>query len=203
MKNRKWTILGLFVLFVILTLLVKTNSLAFFDNFCYNIITFKTSNIIIKFYKMITFLGSINFIIFICIIFLVLSSFFKKGKYGIIISFSVIISTIVDNLIKVLIIRQRPNVLSFVTENSYSYPSGHTMASASLCGILIYIVCKSNLNKKIKLVSCAILGIIPILVAISRVYLGAHYISDIIGAFLVSAILLLIETYYIDKNDWI
>ena len=49
----------------------------------------------------------------------------------------------------------------------------------------------------------SILGIIPVLVALSRVYLGAHYITDIMGAFLVSIILLLIEIYIIDKKKWL
>ena len=43
------------------------------------------------------------------------------------------------------------------------------------------------------------LGIIPLLVGISRIYLGAHFATDIIGGYLLASILLIIETYYIDK----
>lgn len=202
MKNR-YVIIIFSVLFIILSVLVGTNIISSFDNFIYDLVVFNMSDITTSIYKIITFFGSTEFIIFLCVFFLILFIILKRKNTGLVITCVLIISTIVNNLIKIIFRRERPGILMLVEEDTYSYPSGHTMASVSMYGILIYIVLKSNMNKKLKITLSIILGIIPILVGLSRVYLGAHYISDVIGSFLVSIILLLIEIYIIDKNEWI
>ena len=203
MKNRKWLILALSIVFIILTILVKLNMLTSFDNVFYNLIAFDINDLLINIYKLITFLGSTLFIISMCVFFLILFIILKKKNHGLIVTSVVIISTLINNLIKIIIARERPNVISFVTEHSYSFPSGHTMAATTLYGILIYFVLKSNMNKKLKIALSVVLGLLPVLVAFSRVYLGAHFMSDVIGAIIMSTILLLIETYVIDKKKWI
>ena len=203
MKNRKWIILGLSIIFLALTILVKLNLLSSFDNFFYNIVAFNINDVMINIYKVITFLGSTTFIIAMCVFFLILFIILKKKNYGFIVAGVVIISTLVNNLIKIIIARERPLVTSFVTEHSYSFPSGHTMAATTLYGILLYFVLKSNMNKKLKVILSVVLGLLPVLVALSRVYLGAHFMSDVIGAIIASTILLLLETYFIDKKKWI
>jgi len=203
MKNRKWVILGLTILFVILTILVKTNLIEAFDNYFYSLITFKINDSFTNIYKVITFLGSTEFIVFLFLFFLILFIILKRKNTGLIISGVLIISTIINNLIKIIIMRARPEVLTFVEEHSYSFPSGHTMASVSMYGILLYLVLKSKMNSKLKILLSSILSMLPIFVALSRVYLGAHFMSDVIGAFIVSITLLLIETYYIDKKKWL
>ncbi|MBQ8902498.1 MAG: phosphatase PAP2 family protein [Bacilli bacterium] len=203
MKNRKWFVLGLSIIFLAITILVKLNLLSSFDNFFYNIVAFNINDVMINIYKVITFLGSTTFIIAMCVFFLILFIILKKKNYGFIVAGVVIISTLVNNLIKIIIARERPLVTSFVTEHSYSFPSGHTMAATTLYGILLYFVLKSNMNKKLKVILSIVLGLLPVLVALSRVYLGAHFMSDVIGAIIASTILLLLETYFIDKKNWI
>jgi len=203
MKSRKYVIIALTLMFVILSILVKFDLLQSFDNFVYDIITFNINDIITGIYKVITFLGSTEFIIGLCVFFLILFIILKKKNTGFVISGVLIISTIVNNLLKIIFCRARPEVLKFVVEESYSFPSGHTMAAVSMYGILMYLILKSELNKTLKIILVSILGIIPIMVAFSRVYLGAHFISDTIGSFIVSIILLLIEIYVIDKNEWL
>ena len=105
-----------------------------------------------------------------------------------------------NNVIKVIIRRERP-IYMIVRETTFSFPSGHTMASVSMYGILIYLINKSNMNKKLKIILSIILGMIPLMVATSRIYLGAHYFSDILGAIMLATIVLLISTKYIkDKK---
>ena len=203
MKTRKWLILSLSILFIILTVLVKMNLVNNIDSYIYDLVTLVINDCLINVYKVITFFGSSEFIIFLCVFFLGLFLVLKKKNVGLIISGVLIISTFVNTVLKLLIRRVRPLVISFVNEDSFSYPSGHTMAAVSMYGILMYLVIKSNLSKRKKVIISIILGLLPILVGVSRVYLGAHFISDVVGAFIVSIILLLIETYYIDKKKLI
>ncbi|MBR0472145.1 MAG: phosphatase PAP2 family protein [Methanosphaera sp.] len=89
-----------------------------------------------------------------------------------------ILVTIVTQLLKIIIMRPRPyTVLSslvvLATESDYSFPSGHTSISVSM----IYLLAKNYDNYY--------LWIIPILVMLSRLYMGVHYPSDVLGGFLV------------------
>ena len=70
-------------------------------------------------------------------------------------------------------------------------------------GILLYLVNKTDLKHGLKNILRIILIMLPILIGISRIYLGAHFASDVIGAYLVSTILLLVATYLVDKKNLI
>ncbi len=203
MKKRISITSILLILFIAITVLIKTDVIVPFDDAIYKLVTFKMNDIITSIFKVFTFLGSTGFIIFLCVFFLVLSIILKKKNAGLIIDGVVIISTIVNNVVKVIIRRARPTVLALVTEKSFSFPSGHTMASTTMYGILLYLVLKSNMKKSYKVTLAIILGILPILVMLSRIYLGAHFASDVIGGYILSVAMLLIETYFIDKKKWI
>ena len=188
-------------LFIILSILIINDKTLIFDNYVYNLVTSNISDGLTTINKCFTFLGSTLFIILLSVVFFFLFLIMKKKNCSFIVAVVIIISTIFNNVIKIIIRRERPTVLALVVEKSFSFPSGHTMASVSLYGILFYLVLKSNLDKKIKIVLNTFLVIIPILVAVSRIYLGAHFATDIIGGAILSIILLLVECNFIDKKN--
>lgn len=201
MKDKKnIVIIVLSLLFVIFCILVKLDLLSNIDESVYKFITSNMNDTTTNIYKVITFFGSTIFMVGLCVLLLVLFIILKKNIYGYIISGTLIFSTIMNNVIKVIIRRERP-IYMIVRETTFSFPSGHTMASVSMYGILIYLINKSNMNKKLKIILSIILGMIPLMVATSRIYLGAHYFSDILGAIMLATIVLLISTKYIkDKK---
>lgn len=201
MKDKKnIIIIVLSLLFIVLCILVKLDLLSNIDESVYKFITSNMNNTTTNIYKVITFFGSTIFMVGLCVLLLVLFIIIKKNIYGYIISGTLIFSTIINNVIKVIIRRERP-IYMIVRETTFSFPSGHTMASVSMYGILIYLINKSNMNKKLKIILSIILGMIPLMVATSRIYLGAHYFSDILGAIMLATIVLLISTKYIkDKK---
>ncbi len=97
---------------------------------------------------------------------------------------------IFNNILKIIIRRPRPNVLRLVKERNFSYPSGHAMISLLFYITVIVLINKSNIKHK-KLIN-VILVVIIILIGISRVYLGVHYITDILGGYLISASILIL-----------
>ncbi len=202
-KTRLYIASFLTFIFIILSVLVKFDLVSSIDTFIYNLCTFKMNDILTSIFKVITFLGSTPFIVTLSVLLFVIFLICKKKNQAYLTASVIIISTILNNIIKVIIMRERPEVLKLVIETSYSFPSGHTMASVTIYGILLYLVNKTDLKSGLKNTLRVILIILPILIGISRIYLGAHFASDVIGAYLVSSILLLVTTYLVDKKNLI
>ena len=125
------------------------------------------------------------------IIFFILS--FIKGKIFNIINLLIIGETIINRIIKIIVRRERPILINLVEESSFSFPSGHTMVAVTLYGFLIYLINKSKLNKRVKIILNICLILLISLIIISRIYLGVHFFSDCAsGIFLALAYLLTI-----------
>lgn len=104
-----------------------------------------------------------------------------------------IISGASNELIKLLIQRPRPTadlVQVFAALNSYSFPSGHVMFYVTFFGFLwflLFILLKHSWQRTLLLV---LLSIPILLVGVSRIYLGEHWASDVLGAYLLGSLAL-------------
>lgn len=204
MKNKKYYIpFTLLVLFIINSLLVVNNKYNVIDKNVHDFVIKFSSETMTKIMKVFTFLGSTPFIIGLCILIFIILMLLKKKDYAFKCAGILVISTLLNNIVKVIIRRPRPEYIT-VIEKTFSYPSGHTMASVTLYGFLIYYLFKTKISKSYKILFSILLGIIPFVVAISRIYLGAHYFSDVFGAMLLSlALLTSIDLLYdkVKKNN--
>lgn len=163
------------------------------DRLAYNVLVEKlrTPNLTI-FMKMITKLGDPPFIILAIVI---LTIFFntlgKKKKIAPIIPINVIVVFIINCLFKLLFRRDRPTGYRLIEEAGYSFPSGHAMTSMAFYGLLIFLIYHLVKKKPLK-ITLIILNILIIsLIGISRVYLGVHYLSDVITGYCISIIYLM------------
>lgn len=182
-------LLLIFILIMVLVLLGYTTSI---DSYVYNLVTSNMTDGKNNFFKFITLLGSTKYMICMCIVFLIIAVLTNKKRLTANVILGLITSTIVNNVIKIIVCRERPDVLKLVEETTYSFPSGHTMAATMLYGILIYYVYNSKLNKYIKILLITLLSLLIILIMISRIYLGAHYVTDVVAGLFLSAFLVII-----------
>jgi membrane-associated phospholipid phosphatase len=70
-----------------------------------------------------------------------------------------------------------------VVETSYSFPSGQAMESLVVYGMLAYFTVLTLRSQRARAVSVGGAALIVVLIGLSRVYLGAHYVSDVVGGF--------------------
>lgn len=85
--------------------------------------------------------------------------------------------------------RERPDLIErFVEASSASYPSGHTLRSATVYGLIALISFNAELPKTTKKLFISVCCALILTNGLSRVYLGVHWPTDILGAWLMAAI---------------
>lgn len=108
--------------------------------------------------------------------------------------------TILNQILKYVVQRPRPTEFRIIDESGYSFPSGHSMVGMAFYGFIIYLIYHYVKNKYVKWTLCTILTVLIPLIGISRIYLGVHYTSDVIGGFCVSISYLILYTKIVSKQ---
>ena len=190
-KNLKWIILFICLIgFCALAKDVFNKEIMKGDIIGYKIVsTFLISDFATPIAKFITNFGGAIFLVIATItLFIVI----KNKKIGISILSNVAIVTVLNQLIKRILQRPRPTEYRIIEETGYSFPSGHSMVSMAFYGYFIYLIYKYVKNKYVKWISISLLSLLICLIGISRIYLGVHYTSDVLGGFLISISYLII-----------
>lgn len=191
-KYGKWFVVAvLLFVFAFITHELLKNELKTFDTTVYNFIISMKSPIITQIFKAITFFASPVFLIILSIL---LFFIFKNKKYGLLSLMNLIVVTITNQLLKFTFTRPRPFEWMLIPETGYSFPSGHAMVSLGFYGMLVFLIWQTNISKNKKIIWTIVLAILILLIGISRIYLGVHYASDIIGGFTLSLSYLIVAT---------
>ena len=197
-KNLKWVVLFICLVgFLALAEDVFNKEIMNGDIIGYKLIsTFLISDFVTPIAKFITNFGGA---IFLSIATVMLFLLIKNKKIGLSIISNIVIITILNQLLKRILQRPRPTEFRIVEETGYSFPSGHSMVSMAFYGYLIYLIYRYIKNKYVKWTLITILSILICLIGISRIDLGVHYTSDVLGGFLLSISYLVIYISSIKK----
>lgn len=144
------------------------------------------------------------------IIVLLLSLFFilKKQRNEALLIISTLFSGIIGLALKMLINRPRPtkDIVVLLEDTKYqSFPSGHVLFYTVFFGSLILIILSTNIfTRKVRTISALACLSMIFFGAISRVYLGAHWFTDVLGGFILGIMFLFITGhYYLNSLDTI
>lgn len=104
-----------------------------------------------------------------------------------------LLSTAINVLVKELIQRPRPtpsqvNVVAALT--TYSFPSGHVMFYVSFFGFLGFLALYLLKPSAIRCLLLLLLGSLIALIGLSRIFLGEHWASDVLGSYLLGSLML-------------
>ena len=197
-KNLKWIILFICLVgFLALTEDVFHKEIMNGDIIGYKIIsTFLISDFTTPIAKFITNFGGAKFLIILTVVLVIL---IKNKKIGLSIFSNLVIITVLNQLLKRVLQRPRPTEYRIIEETGYSFPSGHSMVSMAFYGYLIYLIYKYVKNKYIKWISIVLLSLLICSIGISRIFLGVHYTSDVLGGFFISISYLVIYVSAVNK----
>lgn len=188
-KEKKRFLIISIILIIILTILVLVEKTYSLDYTLFSKIHSLTKYDLTMFFKFISDLG-----IVIGILLTIIISLLELPRAIIFQSLTNIIGiAILNKIIKLIIRRPRPN-WKLTEISGYSYPSAHTMLAFMIYGYLIYLTknyVKKPMLRKIIYLGC---GFMIVLIGLSRVYLGVHYASDVLAAYIITLIYLLIIT---------
>ena len=108
------------------------------------------------------------------------------------------VGVIVRTVLKTAIARPRPTeelVRVMDIRDSYSFPSGHVMFYVVLLGSLYFLLSSSGLSGKMIRLVQAIIAVALALIGISRVYLGVHWLSDVLAGYIFGAALVTVAAW--------
>lgn len=189
-KHGKWIILFICVIiFIEIVENIFQKEISKFDSFLYHTIALIMNPGVTILFKIITHCGDWVVILPTCAI---LMFTLKEKNQKIAISLNLVTIFLLNQFMKLLFNRPRPTENVLIEAVGYSFPSGHSMVSMAFYGLLIYLAYKNIKNKGLRNSICIGLTILILLIGISRIYLGVHFASDVIGGFCVSMVYLIL-----------
>lgn len=138
--------------------------------------------------KLFTNIGSTTSVTLLAILTLGVLLWKKYRAQAVLFTIVLVGTGILNQVLKLIFKRERPDFNRLIDIGGYSFPSGHTMMAFSLYTVLAYIVWR-NLKTTGSRIAIAIVAIFMIvMIAVSRIYLGVHFPSDIVGGILASSV---------------
>lgn len=166
---------------------LSSDIITFADLRIENLLTYFRHDLYSRIFLWITLLGKLEIVCLILLITVIILWSGKKNEYIWTMIFGIAGSTTFSYLGKLAFHRPRPSVALYL-EKSYSFPSGHATVSIMLYGFICYIFIKNSENWKNKVNVFFITLILIGMIGFSRLYLGVHYLSDVLGGYLLGTI---------------
>jgi undecaprenyl-diphosphatase len=143
--------------------------------------------------RQVTELGSTAAMTILAIALLVAELLARRPWAGIAAAATIGLASLGNELAKGLIERTRPDLIQpIVAERGYSFPSGHAALSMVGYGIAAVLVARSGAPDGIKVAAAVVAGCLVALIGISRVYLGAHFPTDVVAGWLAGGAVVLL-----------
>ena len=198
---KNYIIISLFA-FILIATAVLFKATMREDLLLYYLLISIKNNILLSVATLLSLLGSIKGLIVVSF-FLVF--ILKSNKQRIFLFLDLIGSGLIINITKNIFLRERPIIGQNLLAD-YSFPSGHTFIAISFYGFLLYLVMK---DKKVgyKKLKEGLLLFLIITIPLSRLILGVHYLTDVLGgitlglAYLFFLILMYESNFLKDKED--
>jgi len=160
------------------------NMINWLDDTVYSGMTAIMSPVLTEVVKIITHFGDVIVVVALSAILFAIPK--TRKSFGIPVSIAVIVAGVLSQAFKYIFARARPDEIYHLVQasNSSSFPSAHTMLATAFFAVIALIVFhkwKHSGKRTGILIAC---DAMVVLVGLSRVYLGVHYITDVIAGWI-------------------
>jgi undecaprenyl-diphosphatase len=174
-----WMNVASFIVFILILISVKfTKLFTNIDLYVNSLFSNVTNNFFIMFSKNINLIFDTTSIVVISIIISVFLLIKHSKKNAAFLSITMLADALILFIIKNLLKIPRP-ISNFITETDFSFPSGHATTAVVFFGILSYLILRKYKNVNLEITLASIFMIL--LISFTRLYLGIHWFSDILG----------------------
>ncbi len=156
-----------------------------------NLLYFYRDELLVKGFLWITLLGKAEVVLSVAMLCTVLFWILKKREFILPFWVTVAGSGVFNLLGKVAFHRQRPPGIAVFTESSFSFPSGHATIAAAFYGFIVYYLWRQAQKWNIRLNLLFGGGVLILAIGFSRLYLGVHFLSDVLGGYLLGLLWLI------------
>lgn len=150
--------------------------------------------------KAVTYFGNWQTTIFIAVLLILCKK--TRMKIGILAAIMAIISVTMYTVLKPIFNRPRPDsALWLVVQHDASFPSGHSLNCLVFYGTIFYLIFTGIYRTKYRTPILVFLAVLIFSIGISRIYLGVHYPTDIIGGWSLGIFLLMLFSFWVDRSN--
>jgi undecaprenyl-diphosphatase len=185
------------LLFILIAWLIGGQKISRFDTSIISVVQGLESPVWTIVMKMFTFIGSTPVVAVLSIVIIIFLYKVLHHRLEIIL-FIVILagSSILNAILKTAFHRQRPTLHRLIEESGFSFPSGHSMAAFALYAALAFLLWRHVHSRKARYAVIGLSIFMIVAIGLSRIYLGVHYPSDVIGAYLASGCWFALSVWY-------
>jgi membrane-associated phospholipid phosphatase len=115
---------------------------------------------------------------------------FRSPRVAVVLLLIALVRPLTANVLKDVVGRPRPQLSQLVTAAGDAFPSGHTLAACVFWGALPAVLAVWSTSRVAVRTAAAVGTVLVVLVACSRVYLGVHWLTDVLGGALLGLLLL-------------
>jgi membrane-associated phospholipid phosphatase len=156
------------------------------------------------FMRFLTEIGNVILGAFITVIAVLFLLLIKQKREAFFLTVSTVGAELISGVFKILVQRPRPDP-SLITQlghytNSDSFPSGHVLYFIGFYGFLLFLAYTRLKRTWLRRILIIIFTIFIIFIGFSRIYLGAHWFSDVLGSFLIGIVWLYIVIHLFRKS---
>jgi undecaprenyl-diphosphatase len=150
--------------------------------------------------KLFSIIGDTPAVIVLSLVVLLFLYVVLKHRTEMILFVAAIIGSAILNLIlKYFFQRARPDIHRLVEIAGYSFPSGHAMNACTVYTITSFLLWHNISTRAGRTILIIISAMMILSIGISRIYLGVHYPSDVIGGYFASGFWLTIAIWFFQK----
>ena len=184
------------VVFLWLSAQIRQGDEMYFDQAAFAYLDRLATPVMTAFMVFMSFLGSASFISGAAIALIVYFLFVKRHRWFSLKVPVIAVGSISLNLVtKFFFDRPRPVLPHLVEASGLSFPSGHSMVSASFYGLIIYLIWHNIEKPWLRNLLIALCTVIILLVGVSRVYLHVHYATDVMAGFSAGFLWVILAVY--------
>lgn len=124
--------------------------------------------------------------VILMVMLLLIVAFAPGRRPGACCAFNLALVVVLNQVLKFIVQRPRPEGFRLATETGFSFPSGHSMVAMAFFGLLIWMVWRYERDRAVRIGCSVALAVLIVAVGVSRIYLGVHYASDVVAGFCAS-----------------